>query len=192
MVGCRARSGPPSDLLDELRSLQRQHVWIARLYQSRQLELVVAGEPDRVPVADLPSDVGDRLEKQRSQRRQSINFIGDSDAQLSPDGKWVTYRTSDKHYVLSDRAGILKREIVSETHISTPMYWSPDGRYLMYCAESLPGDSRVVSGQVDMLVYRVKDGVQGRVTTFDELYPFETFGWLVVPADVESLLHDAK
>jgi hypothetical protein len=35
-----------------------------------------------------------------------------------------------------------------------------------------------------MMIYRVKDGVEGRVMTFDELYPYHEFGWLIVPSNI--------
>jgi hypothetical protein len=36
------------------------------------------------------------------------------------------------------------------------------------------------------MVYRVRDGLEGRIRTFDALYPYHNFSWLVVPSNIEA------
>jgi hypothetical protein len=184
------RAAPPRDMLKDLVAQQDHHVWIAWPNQEHLYQILITanGQGDSRSTA-LPSELADALRKQNHERQQDLRFMGDERAQRSPDGKWISYRRSDNEFGLADVSGVVRRVITTTTEFRTPLYWSPDGQYLLYCQTSLWWDTRPLremQGQIDMMVYRVRDGVGGRVTTFGDEYPYWEYGWLVVPANIET------
>ena len=53
------------------------------------------------------------------------------------------------------------------------MYWSPDSQFLLYSQRGLWWDTlslKSMSGKVDMVICRVKDGAEWRIATFSDEY----------------------
>ncbi len=112
-------------------------------------------------------------------RNKPAEIRGGAGAQQSPDGKWITYRTSENKFVLTDSAGSVQQTLLAGDKILTALYWSPDSEYLMYVEKSGKWDTsclRYMEDGRDVMVYRLRDGQQGRVLQVCQGYPYTRFG----------------
>jgi hypothetical protein len=174
-------------MLQELVGLQKaKHLTIGRRDRDR-LEFIVFGERPELRKTQLSGTVAAQLNVQNPESRLAT-VEGRTDGQRSPDGKWMTFRTPEDTFVLADAMGKVQRTLLRGSQILTPLYWSPDSRYLMYVETSGTWDwgcGRYLQDGRDIMVYRLSDGESGRVFQVCQGYPATFFEWLVLPPTVE-------
>jgi hypothetical protein len=122
-------------MLADLVAQQDHHVWIAWQEDNGQLQHIVFGNGTD-DVFKVPPDVTNALRKQQREPYRPPIYMGDPDVRRSPDGKWIVYRKAENQFLLVDPDGVVRREITAQTEIETPMSWSPDSQYLLYCLVS--------------------------------------------------------
>lgn len=183
VAGCN-KPAPPAELLRELVRKQRQdRIAIGRL-DDVQLEFIVFGDQPEMRAVDLTKEQAGML--QEVQQSRPVANAGVSDAQRSPDGKWLTFRTRENMFVLVDAAGSVQRTLFAGDTTLSPPRWSPDSEYLMYIEKSWKWETtgcRVADGK-DVMVYRVRDGQFGRVFQVCKGYPYTNLFWLHLPPSI--------
>jgi YD repeat-containing protein len=188
ILGCNA-AAPPKDVLDELIQKQRRdHMGIGWV-DGQKLELIEFGTKPTLRDYTLSVEEVQKLSAKSRTGEKPPKVEGGSDIQRSPNGKWITYRTQEKKFVLADASGRVQRALLADNRILTALYWSPDSEYLMYVAKSGKWDTgclRYAEDGRDIIVYRLRDGQQGRVYQVCQGYPYTRFDWLTVPSDLSS------
>jgi hypothetical protein len=188
LLGCN-KSAPPKDVLAELVQKQHQEHMSIGWIDGQKLELLVFGTKPNLRDYTLSAEEAQRLTTEARKREKPLQIEGGSDAQRAPDGKWITYRTAENKFVLADSAGKVQRTLLAGDKILTALYWSPNSEYLMYVEKSGKWDTgclRYGEDGRDLVVYRLRDGQQGRVFQVCQGYPYTRFGWLRVPANLPS------
>jgi hypothetical protein len=182
-IGCN-KSALPKDLLDELSQKGHQDHLAIGWVDGQKLEVVAFAAKPQLRDYVLSPEQAQEISTESQVREKPIEVAEGSDAQRSPDGKWITYRTLDNKFVLTDSLGKLKRPLFGGDKILTSVYWSPDSEYLMYVQKSGKFDVgclRYMDDGRDIVIYRLRDGHQGRIYQTCQGYPVNRFGWLTVP-----------
>jgi hypothetical protein len=99
--GCN-RSAPPKSVLAELGQKQRGDHMSIGWVDGQKLELIVFGAKPSIKHYTLSAEEAKKLTDESRDREKPPQIEGGSDAQRSPDGKWVTYRTPENKFVLAD------------------------------------------------------------------------------------------
>jgi hypothetical protein len=187
-LGCN-RSEPSKDLLDDLSQKQRNDQLAIGWVDGQKLELIMFGtKPELQDYVLSPGQAQEMRAEAQAREKQQQTGEG-SDSQRSPDGKWITYRTPKNDFVLADSTGKIQRTFSNGDKILTSLYWSPNSEYLMYVKKSDKLDTgclRYMEDGRDVMVYRLRDGRQGRVYQVCQGYPFTRFGWLIIPSNLSK------
>ena len=154
----------------------------------QKLEIIVFGpNPDKRQFT-VPAQDASKLAEEYKSANRPAGIPDGKDAQRSPDGKWITFRTRDNKFVLADSKGAIQRRLFDGDKVLTPLYWSPQSEYLMYVEKSGAWENgscalNLADGR-DVMVYRVHDGQKSRVYQVCDGYPYTRFGWLRIPSDL--------
>lgn len=183
-----SKPAPSNNMLNEL--VNKEHTdglsigWI----DGQELEVIVFGaKPDRKRFT-VSAEEASKLAKEYKDANRPADIPNGKDAQRSPDGKWITYRTRDNKFVLADSQGVIQKMLFDGNAVLTPLYWSPQSNYLMYVEKAgtwaLGPCARDLADGRDIMVYRIRDGEKGRVYQVCEGYPYTRLGWLRIPSDI--------
>jgi hypothetical protein len=183
-----SKPAPPKDMLDEL--MQKEHTdrlsigWV----DGQKLEVIVFGSKPDLRQFTISAQDANKLKEEYSRRNRPAEISEGTDAQLSPDDKWMTYRTRDNKFVLADSNRRVDRALFDGSGVLTPLYWSPQSEYLMYVEKAGAWETgfcaRNLADGRDIMVYRVHDGQKGRVYQVCDGYPYARFGWLRTPINL--------
>jgi hypothetical protein len=182
------KPAPPADFLNELVNMQRTDRVAIGWVEGQKAEVIVFGvEPALVDVDVSPQDALKFKQDYLEQSRPIASMEG-SDAQQSPDARWVTHRSKDNEFVLADSAATSKKILLDGKNVLTSLYWSSNGKYLLYVEKSGawergPCNKYFADGR-DIMVYRIRDGQKGRIYQVCDGYPYTRFGWVRVPQSV--------
>lgn len=175
-------------MLEELTSKEHKDGLSIGWVDGQKLEIIVFGVNPSTKQFTIPAQDASRIAEEYKDANRPARIPDGTDAQQSPDGKWITYRTRDNKFVLADPKGVIQKTLFDGDKILTSLYWSPESEYLMYVEkagtwETGPCARNLADGR-DIMVYRVRDGQKGRVYQVCEGYPYTRFGWLRVPSDI--------
>jgi len=189
------KAPPPRDLLDELaKKGSATGLTIGRIEGSRVEAIIFGSKPEmrrfllteeQLHVLAVTNRAGQRQPSKEQVAAEKIGAAQNwSDVQVSPDGKWLTYRKDDK-FVLANRDSRTTRTLFGADDALTPPYWSPDSNYLMYVEKAgaweLGECAKYISDGRDVIVYRVSDGTKGFIYEVCDGYPYTALDWLILP-----------
>lgn len=180
------KPAPPADLLSELMNHQRADRIAIGWIDNQRAEIIVFGvKPLLRQITVSPQDEM-KFKQEYLERRRSATTSEGTDAQQSPDDKWLTYRTRDNQFVLADTAEGKVRRLFDGKNVLTALYWSPNAEYLFYVEKAGAWENgecnKYLADGRDIMVYRVRDGKKGRVYQVCDGYPYTRFGWVRVPS----------
>jgi hypothetical protein len=178
---------PPlsNDVLDELAELQRNTGITIGFQGDQDVDFIRFDRDREMRVTGLLPDEVRMIE--RSSPAQPVSVPNGSDGQRSPDGRWITYRTNTNVFVLANSGGHSSQALFEGSDVLTPLYWSPDSRYLMYVLRSKRFDEnalRTLADGLDLMILRVRDRKGGRLLQFFEGFPFASLRWIKLPSAV--------
>lgn len=172
----------PSDLFDDLSEMEeKERITVGWIYQDRELTLIVYRSKPEIQVCLIPANV------ERSilvENFKPIRIDNGTDAMQSPNGLWITYRTRDDELVLADANGKIQRTLFQGNRVVTPLYWSPNSRYLMYVEKGGVFDLAGLQNMSDafyVMIYRLRDGERGPINVSWSGYPHWNFRWIRIP-----------
>ncbi len=117
-----------------------------------------AWSPDN---SQLVYSLSDNVKMYSLEKGNSRVLVMGKDATWSPDGKWVAFRRSDA-YLLIDPNGQGEKSLLKDGQALTPLWWSPDSRYVAFASRVNPLASLSVEDQIDLHVRRLTDGSEKR------------------------------
>lgn len=178
---------PPQEMLNDLVKKERvDRIGIGRVdEQTKKLELIVFGVKPELRELTISSADILKIREEHEDENRPANMPEGTDAQLSPDGRWITYRTRDNKFVLADSTGKIERTLFGGKEIVTPLHWSLDAEYLLYVERTGAWEfgecGKYLTDGWDLMVYRVRDGQKGLIYQVCEGYPVGGFGWIRIP-----------
>lgn len=185
-----SKSAPSKDMLEELTNKERKEGLSIGWMDGQKLEIIVFGVNPGTKQFTVPAQDASKLTEEYKDANRPTEIPDGTDAQRSPDGKWITYRTRDNKFALADSKGEIQRTLFDGDKVLTPLYWSPQSEYLMYVEkagtwEKGPCARNLADGR-NVMVYRVRDGQKGRVYQVCDGYPYTRFGWLRIPSNLRG------
>jgi dipeptidyl aminopeptidase/acylaminoacyl peptidase len=93
----------------------------------------------------------------------------------SPDGKWIAVSRGKAYWLLDPESGVGK-VLFTQKNAFTPLWWSPDSRYVAYATRV--GVSLSVVEQADLWVRRIHDGADEKVKRFPWKGPVPDIQWV--------------
>lgn len=151
----------------------------------QKLEVIAFGTKLASHEFTLSAKAASDLTAQIGEHNRPAAIGSGTDAQLSPDGSRMTYRTSGNKFVLADSRGTILKTLLDGQKILTPLYWSPQSEYLLYVEKAGTWESGFCSKNLadgrDIMVYRMRDGEKGIVYQVCDGFPYGKIGWLRLP-----------
>lgn len=98
-------------------------------------------------------------------------------ATWSPDGTKIAYRNGSTYYSV-DPSGANRKLIVKKRSIRSPLWWSPDSRFVAYTSPIGIRESGSLLEEVRLRVRRLEDGAEDWVFAFSGKTPVGEFQWI--------------
>jgi hypothetical protein len=98
MAGCNKSVLPKEALGELIQKQQKEHLAIGWL-DGQKLEIIIFGTKPDTRDYTLTAEEAQAISVESQAREKPAEYGGGSDAQHSPDGKWITYRTRDNKFV---------------------------------------------------------------------------------------------
>jgi hypothetical protein len=135
LVAC-GKASPPPGVINDLCSIQRQNRTTIGYLDGQELQYLVFGSPTVMRRSAISSSDMANATSIWEAKTTNVSVPGGTEGQLSPDGNWIVYKDERKRLVLSNVSRTDKRTLFDSESVLTPLYWSPDSRYLMYVTKS--------------------------------------------------------
>ncbi len=187
LVAAACSQNAPKDLLDNLVEQQHENRLAIGWSDDRKLTVILFSLTNpEIRSYTLPGNGKKQFAMTESQN--AVRTVDGTDVSWSSDGKRVAYRTRRNKLVLADSSGKTQRVLFDGRQVLTPLHWSPDDEFLMYVKKGATWEPsnpmKCLDDTEDVVVYRVKDGKQGRVYQVCAGYPYWELHWLKVPANL--------
>ena len=171
-VGASAKDGPPSALLEVLKS-------------EKQVEGSVIGHRagDKLEYIDpVGNNAFERVSMSNVQQKPTrvLDIRTANPTQLSSDGKWIASCDRQLSCTVAVKDDPSKRFSLSGKDLLTPLYWSQDDRLVFFVRKAptwrLPPRCSL-EDEWDVTLYEPATGLYGVLTTVCGGFPYASLGW---------------
>jgi len=105
----------------------------------------------------------------------------------SPNGKWISFRSSDGYGFLVESKLGERRTLMASRRIHGALHWSPDSQYLFFSEDTPPIDYLLHPfTAARFVVYRMSDGATAPLFWTFGAISDRIFDWAIIPRELRS------